>query len=321
MKLLLIFTGGTIGSTEGGGTIAVDTEKPYLLLKQYAEQYPIDFTYDILTPLWEQSENFSGAHISALLQAVSAQINAGYDGIIVTHGTDTLNYSAAALGYAFGNDTAPICLVSANYPLENPRSNAIPNLHAAITLIRTGTERGVFVPYRNGNEPTVQIHRATRLSTSLSLTDEVFSVQNVSYGSIDGNGNLLKNPDFTEKNDQLNTPDKLAVTDKSNGILRVFPYPGMIYPTPTDDIRAVLLDTYHSGTVDGKSAEAHAFFTSVKSKHIPIFATGDATYESARIFADYGVIRLPISPIAAYIKLWMYGPQADLTKSRGGDVL
>ena len=169
MKLLFIFSGGTIGSTMQGGTISVDAEKPYLLCRQYEAQYPVDFTYDTLSPFSELSENFSGTHISTLLETVTAHLNDGYDGIIVTHGTDTLNYSAAALGYALGNRTLPVCLVSANYPIENPQSNALANLHAAICLIRSRTAHGVFVPYRNGDAPTVQIHRATRLSASLSL--------------------------------------------------------------------------------------------------------------------------------------------------------
>jgi L-asparaginase len=320
MKLLLIFTGGTIGSTEGGGTISVDTEKPHLLCRAYEAQYPIDFSYDILTPLWEQSENFSGAQISTLLKVVTEHIDAGYDGIIVTHGTDTLNYTAAALGYALGNNTIPVCLVSANYTLEDARSNALPNLHAAISLIRAGTEKGVFVPYRNGNEPLVQIHRATRLSASLSLADEVFSVQNCSYGYINMSGQFVKNPQFTEQSDALDAPDIYALTERSTGILRIFPYPGMVSPTLTDDIRAILLDTYHSGTMDGKSAEVHAFLKAAKEKNIPLFTTGDAAYESAQIFALYGVTRLLISPVAAYVKLWLYGPQIDLSQSRGGDV-
>jgi L-asparaginase len=49
-----------------------------------------------------------------LITTVKENLSSDYDGIIVTHGTDTLGYSAAALAYALGNGTVPVCLVSSN---------------------------------------------------------------------------------------------------------------------------------------------------------------------------------------------------------------
>ncbi len=319
MKLLFIFTGGTIGSTQSGDTISVDAEKPYLLCEKYAEQHPVDFTYDTLEPFSELSENFSGAHISALLDAVTKHAQ-GYDGIVVTHGTDTLGYSAAALGYALGNASLPVCLVSANFPIENEHSNGIANLYGAISLIKSGDARGVFVPYQNNEGECVYIHRATRLSTTLSLVDDVFSVLECPYGYVNAAGVFTKNPDFTEKEDALPPPPSLTLSEKSEGLLRVFPYPGMPYPEIPNGTRAILLDTYHSGTVDGKSAAAHAFLGAAKEKGIPVYVTGNAAYDSTHIFDEHGVTRLSLSPVAAYIKLWLYGSGCDLSLSRGGDI-
>ena len=318
MKLLFIFTGGTIGSTQSGDTISVDAKKPYLLCEKYAEQHPVDFTYDTLEPFSELSENFSGAHIAALLDAVVANTK-GYDGIVVTHGTDTLGYSAAALGYALGNASLPVCLVSSNFPIEDVRSNGIANLHAAVALIQSG-ERGVFVPYRNDLDEDVTVHRATRLSTTLALADDVFSVLECPYGRVTADGVFRRNPDYAEKEDALSAPSSFSLSERSEGLLRVFPYPGMLYPEIPASTRAILLDTYHSGTVDGKGAASHAFLKEAKDKGIPVFVTGNAAYDSAQIFDEYGVVRLTLSPVAAYMKLWLYGVDTDLSLSRGGDV-
>lgn len=320
MKLLFVFTGGTIGCTVTGDTIAVDAKKPYRLLRAYADRHPIDFTYDTLEPFSELSENFSGEHISRLITTVKESISSDYDGIIVTHGTDTLSYSAAALAYALGNDTVPVCLVSSNFPIEDERSNGIDNLFAAVSLIRFGNVRGVFVLYRNGMDERVGVHRAARLSASLSHTDEVFSVGNIRYGEIAQDGTLFRNPEYEEDTDALDAPPALTLPERSAHILRVFPYPGMPYPEIPDGTAFILLETYHSGTVDGISAGAHAFFKAAKEKGIPLFVTGSAKYESARIFDEYGVTRLPIAPIAAYMKIWLYGNTKDLALSRGGDV-
>lgn len=318
MKLLFIFTGGTIGSTAKAGEISPDGEKPRLLLKKYAEKHSLDFTFDTLSPLTELSENFTGAHIGYILNTVASHAK-DYDGVIVTHGTDTLAYTAAALGYALGSQSVPVCLVSSAFPLEDERENGVANLFGAISLIRAGTEKGVFVPYQNESGDSITIHRGTRLSSSLALLHQVYSVNDTPYGFVTPSGEFCKNTRFAEKPDAIPAPS-VALSDRSNGILRVYPYPGMTYPEISAHTRFVLLDTYHSGTVDGKSAEAHAFLASAKKKGIPVFVTGNALYESAEIFDTYGVTRLPLSPIAAYVKLWLYGDPSLLALSRGGDL-
>ena len=54
-----------------------------------------------------------------------------YDGIIITHGTDTLQYTSAMLGYMFDDVSIPIVLVSSNYVLEDKRANGLINLSKA----------------------------------------------------------------------------------------------------------------------------------------------------------------------------------------------
>lgn len=319
MKLLFIFTGGTIGSTSENGVISPDAGKPYLLLEKYTERHPVDFIYDTLALMNELSENFTGDHIARILCAVNENA-AKYDGIIVTHGTDTLSYTAAALGYAMGNESIPVCLVSSAYPLEDTRENGVENLFGAISLIRHGTEKGVFVPYQNEKRGSVTIHRATRLSSSLAFLHQIYSVNDTYYGTVDADGVFHKNPDFHEEPDAAPPPEWCSLRERSRGVLRIQPYPGMVYPPFPDVPRAVLLDTFHSGTIEGKSHATHAFLKAAQKKEIPVFVTGNAAYESAKIFDKYDVVRLPLSPIAAYMKLWLYGADADLSLSRGGDV-
>ena len=58
MKILFVFTGGTIGSTlTRDNVIATDSEKAYKIIKAYAKQYKLDFDYDIVEPYTELSEN------------------------------------------------------------------------------------------------------------------------------------------------------------------------------------------------------------------------------------------------------------------------
>lgn len=67
-----------------------------------------------------------------------------YDGIVVTHGTDTLQYTSAFLAYIFDGLNVPIVLVSANYPLDDSRSNGFENFVGAIDFIKSGSGNGVL---------------------------------------------------------------------------------------------------------------------------------------------------------------------------------
>ena len=149
MKILIVFAGGTIGSTVKGNYISIDTGKPSILMETYKKKYGMDFEYETRTPYMVLSENNTGKNYVDLVNCILDNINDGYDGIIVAHGTDTLQYSASVLTYALGNDTIPICIVSSNYPIEDERANGLQNLHGAINFIRQKAGRGSFVVYKN----------------------------------------------------------------------------------------------------------------------------------------------------------------------------
>ena len=136
MKLLFIFTGGTIGSTLSGEYISTDNNKPYAILSAYNKKYGIDFKYDSIEPYTILSENGTGKELKLLAQAVLSNLNKNYDGIIITHGTDTLQYSASAISYSVGLNSIPVVFVSSNYPIENPIANGLENLKGGIEFIK-----------------------------------------------------------------------------------------------------------------------------------------------------------------------------------------
>ena len=187
MRILFVFTGGTIGSTLSGDIISTDEGKSYRIIEAYRERFGIDFEYDMLEPYTALSENNTGDTVRCLCECVRAHIRDGCDGIIVTHGTDTLQYSSAALGYCLGLDSVPVCIVSSNRPIEHARANALDNLHAAVLFIRESRGRGCFTVYRNDTSDKVLVHRATRLLFGVSFSDEVASVYGTHVGYYDRN--------------------------------------------------------------------------------------------------------------------------------------
>lgn len=331
MKILFVFTGGTIGSTLGAGNIiSPDAAKSYKIIEAYGSKYPLDFEYDTLEPYTELSENNTGANLKRLSACILQNLTKDYDGIVVTHGTDTLQYTAAALGYAVGSDSVPICIVSANRPIEHPESNALDNLHAAISFIKRCEGRGVFVPYRNDDSNTVMLHRATRLLAGKAFSDEVSSIFDSVWGHFDADFNFIKNENYAEKADEIAPLDLSALGDFSERILLLPAYTGMNYPSVSRKVKYILLNTYHSGTVNTKSERAKKFFLKAKKKGVRVYATGvtgGPDYASAAEYEALGIVGLKnISPVAAYIKLWILsetGADIDnaMTASLAGDIV
>lgn len=317
-KVLVVFTGGTIGSAPDAGYLAPGGEKTRrLLLEQFAEQYQSFYEkqydtkicFETICPYEILSENLSGMHLELLCDTLRTQLaQGGYDGVIVTVGTDTLAYSSAALGYMFADTQIPIVTVSANYPLTDDRSNGLVNFEKAIHLILEGCHKGVFCSYNNGGKH--YFHYGTRLLQQTNYSDLVYSVLDNYYATVencDGNDMIVCNmKESREQKDCVLTPGKKSLAECQIAFIR--PYPGVWLPT-LDGINAVLIDTYHSGTFPVADGKLAAFLDEAKEKQIPVFVTGvpnGMTYETTKLYTEKEAHVLPqASPIAMYIKLWL----------------
>ena len=328
MKILFVFTGGTIGSTEQQGIRSADPTKPYKIISLYKESFGIDFDYDTAEPYSELSENNTGLHITSLISCIGEKLTSDYDGIIVTHGTDTLQYTSAAIGYAFGLNTPPICLVSSNAPIEDKSSNALQNLRAAVCFIKEKLGRGVFSIYANDGE-TVTCHRGTRLAGSLAYSDHQQSIFGSIYGSFSKDMSFTQNASYSETPDEIAPFGCVSLSECSDRILVVHPSIGMVYPAIPESTKYILLNTYHSGTINTKSKALIDYLAEAKKKGAEVFALGvdsAISYDSASCFAKLGITPIKnLAPISAYMKLWLadaagISPDAAISSSLSGDI-
>lgn len=98
MKILVVFTGGTIGCVRKGEVLSPDNEQKYMLTQMYLDRYGnVDF--DTAEPYTVLSENLEGGHMNRLADCLQSYDLNSYDGVVVTHGTDTLQYTSAFLAY------------------------------------------------------------------------------------------------------------------------------------------------------------------------------------------------------------------------------
>lgn len=324
MKILVIFTGGTIGSAVSEGYISPDENSPYKLIESYKNKEispKWDVVFETCMPYTLLSEDLTGEYLAKLGACVRENLHKDYDGIIVAHGTDTLQYSAAMVGYVTGSSSIPVVFVSSNYVLEDKRANGLCNFICAVEFIRSKRGNGTFISYRNLDGITY-IHRAFAVLPHLPYSDEVFSIDNQFYGKYmtqtwqneedkTEHNNLWqfeKNTDYHLEEDACKPIEKLP-EQWNSGILRVFPYPGMEYPKIGPSVKAILLDTYHSGTLCSTNPGMDVFFEEAEKREIPVFITGANTetdYASFKKFESKNVhVLRNLSPIAAYVKLWL----------------
>lgn len=303
MKILVIFTGGTIGSAVSDGWISPNDEMKYLLIEKYREITGDDTEFVTLNPYTILSENLCADNLNCLIKCVGKNIEK-YDGIIVTHGTDTLQYTAAALAYSFGCDSAPVVLVSSNYPIDDERANGIHNFIGAVEFIKSQTGRGVFVSYKNKDE-NIKIHVASRIVSHVESFDEIYSIDNQPFAVYDEKISL--NPHF-KYSDCGNAVADAHFCEHSQ-ILSVVAMPGDGYDYDLSKYKAVILRPYHSGTLNTASNAFADFCKQAKEKEMPVFVVnvhGGTTYESSKLYEELGITVLPMcSFIAVYIKAWL----------------
>lgn len=303
MKILVIFTGGTIGSTVKDGYVSPDKAKKFRILEDYKQLAGSGQLFDTLAPYTVLSENLNGEHISMLMETVNDNLDK-YDGIIVTHGTDTIQYSAAALTYAFGMDTIPIVFVSSNRVIEDKSANGIINFKRAVDFICNKCGRGVYVSYRNDND-VERIHVGNQLLPHQMYDEALYSVGNNYYGHFE-NDTFIKNDGFIEPYIL-----KLGVRNLTmhSPVMIIQPYVGIRYLKIPDYVKVILFTTYHSGTINTASDDIKklSLMATEKKKKLKLIGFEESTaYESVKEYKKLGIEILPKgSSIAAYMKIWM----------------
>jgi L-asparaginase/Glu-tRNA(Gln) amidotransferase subunit D len=315
-NILVVFTGGTIGSIAAGGTINTESSTSFKLIRLFQQHYQNhrQIHFDTLQPIQILSENLAPAAWKTMIEAIETARPDQYDGIIMTHGTDTLAYTACALSFYFNQIKTPILLVSSDYPLDNPQANGLDNFICAIEFILQQNQPGVFVPYKN-QQQTMQLHRGNRLACSLQLSGDFFSVQGKSYMQFaDGRFSSLNPP--AQQTPTGHMPLKAEFSER---ILMIKPYPGLDYSRINlDGVDAVLHDLYHSGTACasqqwGENYSLTGFLDRCEQQRVavylaPAIQSGDA-YRSTRSLIEQGAnIIWNMSIEAAYVKLLLaYG--------------
>lgn len=145
-KILMIATGGTIASKtdKNGLSPEADSEKLLSFVPKLKDICQIDtlqlFNLD--------STNICQPHWAAIVSKIR-DLYDSYDGFVITHGTDTMAYTAAALSYMIQNSRKPVVLTGSQKSIYSRDTDARKNLLRAFLYAVNDAAWGVHIVFDN----------------------------------------------------------------------------------------------------------------------------------------------------------------------------
>ncbi|MFC7357876.1 asparaginase [Jejudonia soesokkakensis] len=254
IKILLIYTGGTIGMIKDFETGALRNFNFNDLLKHIPELKLLDC--EIATTSLKKPIDSSNMNPDYWVELVSIIENkyATYDGFVILHGSDTMSYTASAMSFMLENLAKPVIFTGSQLPIGDLRTDAKENLITSIQIAALQekgrakvTEVGLYFEYK--------LYRANRTTKINAEHFEAFASLN--YPPLVKSGVHL-----AVNNDALyvaNRRKKLKVHKKMvSDILLLKMFPGINEKTVSHllafpQLKGVVLETYGSGNVTNET--------------------------------------------------------------------
>ena len=141
-KILLLTTGGTIASLAGS-----DGLEPHRsdVMERELNQLRTYYSITVEDVMCLDSSNIRPAEWQHLARSIF-DLRAGFDGIVISHGTDTMAYSASAISFMLPNIDRPVVFTGSQLPLADMLSDGPDNLRTAFAMAAAG-KPGVFLAF------------------------------------------------------------------------------------------------------------------------------------------------------------------------------
>lgn len=263
-KILLIYTGGTIGMVKDFETGALKAFDFNELLSRIPELHLLDCQIETTSfdvPI--DSSNMNISNWQKMAKIIEANY-AKFDGFVVLHGSDTMSYSASALSFMLEDLAKPVIFTGSQLPIGDLRTDAKENLITAIQV----------ASLQENKKPVIQevclyfeykLYRGNRTTKISAEHFNAFTSPN--FPEIAESGVHLKvNYDVILKQ-KANKKLKVHTDfDDNVAILKIFPginasVLNAFFAIP--NLKGIVLETYGSG-----NAPTEAWFVSILEKAI-----------------------------------------------------
>ncbi len=317
----MIYTGGTIGSkvdyVTGGVHMLI---KPGELLHEVPELSDIA-NIEINQPMAIASEDMTHIEWGKMAQETAKMLNDGMRGVVITHGTDTMHYSSAALSFMLDNLNAPVVFTGAQRSSDRGSSDAFMNLICAARVATSSdiAEVGICMHETSSDDNCTFIRGTKARKMHTSRRDAFKAVNNVPICKVGRDGRI----EYLSKHAQIveeETKKVVANTKFEDKVAIV-----KAYPNSDPDIVDYYAGKKYKGLIIEGTGLGHAPVSPSSSKGSwidPIKRAVDAgmivgmtsqclygrvnetVYRNLRLLREAGVVYCEdMMPEVAYVKL------------------
>ncbi|MFD1686574.1 Glu-tRNA(Gln) amidotransferase subunit GatD [Halobellus litoreus] len=169
----LISTGGTIASTvdyrTGAVTAQFDAEDVLRAVPDLAGR--ANYRGRVVTNIL--SENMTPTVWRDLADTVAEEVRAGADGVVVMHGTDTMQFSASALSYML-DTPVPIVFTGSQRSADRPSSDNVMNAVCAVEAAKADAAEVLVCMHASTSDDACALHRGTRVRKNHTSRRDAF---------------------------------------------------------------------------------------------------------------------------------------------------
>ncbi len=216
----LVVTGGTIASKLDSKTGGVKSggAKSLTKISEFIQYYPDLFNIvnvaEIRVPFMIASESMDSSHWIRIAEEVKHLLSKQeIKGVVVTHGTDTLHYTAAALSFFLKDLGKPVVLTYSQRSIDRASSDDNFNLQCAVKMAISDCAEVVLVGHATINDDYCYALRGTKVRKMHSSRRDTFQpincepiakiwpdkVEFISKYKKRNDGNVELDGDFTDK--------------------------------------------------------------------------------------------------------------------------
>lgn len=278
-KILLLSTGGTIASRPGKDGLEPDVSGEELISKLGDLGGKFDIQVKQILSL--DSSNIQAEEWRLMARSVYESIG-NFDGIIITHGTDTMAYSASMLSFMLPGLRKPVVLTGSQIPMDNMLTDARNNLFCALAAVEAGIQ-GVSVAF---NRHIIRGCRAVKVRT---MGFDAFESVNARYlGEIFADGLRVY-----DRNAPKDVPFQLKDSISTDVILlKLIPNtkPELFDRLKAIGYRGVVLETFGAGGMHFHRRDLLEKLRMLENQGIVVVACSQCLYEPSN-FTIYEVGR------------------------------
>ncbi len=224
-NLSLIYTGGTIGSRvdyrTGGVHMLTKPEELLYLVPEIADvaNISINNLYSIA------SEDMSYLEWQGIARQIYKEANKGAHGIIVTHGTDTMHYTSAALSFMLQNLNIPVVITGAQRSSDRGSSDAFINLFCSAKLAASSdiAEVGICM-HENSSDNTCTFIRGTKARKMHTSRRDAFKpINDDIIARVSKLGGIEYIGMYRKRNDSKSELKLLDKFEKKTALVKIYP--------------------------------------------------------------------------------------------------